>query len=152
PERSAPGAVIRDPAETRNEIAAALDVSMRHARLTLVDHRLVEAGAPATGLIYDITGHSVPDEVWVPTFAPVGSGLEACSRMRRPVHHDHRPSSVVFLLGDLELHIHLTDGDLLRCRGRRRRFTRCRRRWHNGMLSDFLKTPDEEAAPGLDGT
>ena len=96
--------------------AAALASPPASLRLGLVEHRLVEARAAAPGLVDHVARHAVADEVGIPALAAVGRGLEARAGVGGAVHHDHRPAAAVFLGRDLELHVHLADGDLLRHR------------------------------------
>ena len=126
--------------------AAAFASPAASLRLGLVQHRLVEARAAAARLIDHVAGDAVADEVGIPAFAAVGRGLEARAGVRGAVHHDHRPAAAVFLGRDLELHVHLADGDLLRHRPDGARARRGRRRQRRRVLGDLLDAADEEAA------
>ena len=142
PEPVGPRAVVRDPAEAGDEVRA-FGVAGDQLRFAFMDDGLVEARAAAAGLIDDVAGNALADEVGIPAFAAVGGGLQARSRVARAVNHDHGPPAVL-LRRDLELHVHLADRDLVR----RERLVGRRRRC---LIRDLLHAADEEAALILDG-
>src|SRR4030095_7511005 len=100
-----PRAVVGDSAEARKQIGGGLDVAADKTRLTLVNHRLVEARSPTPRLIDDVARHAVSNEIGIPAFAAVRRRLEAGTGVRRAVHHDDRPPTAVLLGRNLELHV-----------------------------------------------
>src|SRR5581483_385677 len=58
-----PGAVVADPAEGRDLRQALGGVAASDGRGSLMNHGLIEAGPPAPGLVYQIHGHALPDEI-----------------------------------------------------------------------------------------
>ena len=141
-----PCAIVSNAAEAGNKFGAAFDISAGHPRFAFMNDGCVKARSASACLIHYVARDSVTNEVGIPALAPIRSRLEARAGVRRAVDHDHRPSPAVFLLRDLKLHVHLADGDLLRCRSRRRRLTGRWRRWYHRVLRDLLHTTDEEAA------
>ena len=146
PEPCRPGAVVGDPAEAGNQLRGHLGIAACQPRLAFVDDRLVESGASASRLIDDVAWDAVADEVGIPTLASIRRRLEARSRVRRPVHHDHRPSAVVLLCRDLELDVHLADRDLLWRRRLRRRSAGRGRSGSTRVVGDLGNAADEEAS------
>ena len=62
-------------------MSAPFEVAGDELGLALVDHGLIESRAAAAGLIDDVAGNALADEVGIPAFAAVGRGLEARSRV-----------------------------------------------------------------------
>ena len=138
-----PRAVVGDSAERGELCRAVRDVTVADHRGGFMDDRLVEPRASASRLIDDVGRDAVAHEIRRPALAAIGRGLEACRRVRRPVHHDDR-RRVRFLVGrDLELHVHLADRDLIR-------IERLIRPGHGRVRRDFRHAADEEAALVLD--
>ncbi len=85
PEPVGPRAVVGDPAEGGDHVGA-LGVAGDELGLALVNHGLVEARAAAAGLIDDVAGNALADEVrdtslrgrrgWTPDTQPCGSSRE----------------------------------------------------------------------------
>ena len=139
-----PRAVVGDSPEVRDQLRGALRVAGCDARFGLVQHRLIESRTPAARLIDDVGRDALADEVRIPALTTVRRRLERGTGVRGAVHHDHRPARRGPLRRNLELHVHLADGDLLR-RGRRRLLARRRER-DRGVVGDLRHAADEEAA------
>src|SRR5262249_25893478 len=112
-EPGGPGAVVRDAAKRRDERRAALHVTAGHARFAFVNDRFIKAGTAAACLIDHVAGNAMTNEVGIPALTSVWCRFETSASVGGPVHHDHRPAAAIFLLWDLELHVHLANGDLL---------------------------------------
>src|SRR5262245_40570797 len=116
-----PRPIVSNASETWKKLAATADVSLFDSRLALMDDGLVESRAPASRLIDHVARHSLTHEIRIPALPSIRRRFETRAGVGRTVHHDHRPTRPVLVGWNLELHVHLADGDLVRTGRWRRR-------------------------------
>src|SRR5262245_16706626 len=146
PKPCGPRAIVGDPAERWNPGHSILNVTGFDHRRRLMKDGLIKPRPSAPGLIDHVRGDSVTHEIWRPTFTAIRRRLETRSSMRRSVHHNYGRRVRFLARWYLELHIHLTNRDLV---GSERLVRRIRRR-ERCIVRHLRNTTDEEAALILD--
>src|SRR5882762_5942964 len=105
-----PRPVVADASEGRDHVPIA-------GRLGLMEHGLVEARTPTPRLVHDERRQIVAYGIGMPALLAIRRRVQRRARVRRAVNEDDRPLTA--RLWDLELHVGLSDRDLLGITGGR---------------------------------
>src|SRR5215510_6291490 len=137
-----PRTVVRDSSKGWDQSRPFLDVAISNHRCGFVNNGFIKTGPATTRLIDDIRRDSIANEVRRPAFTAVRSRFQTCGSVRRSMHHDDGRHPRFFARRDLELHIHLTDRDLVRSDPLVGSVG-----WRNGRIAGYLRNPtDKETA------
>src|SRR5262245_6603482 len=113
PEPCSPSAVIGNAAKVGDLCHPLLHVTSSDHCCRFMQNRLVESGSATPRLIDDVGRDPIAYEIGCPTFAAIGCGFQARGCVCGSMHHDDSRHSSLFTSRNLELHIHLADGDLV---------------------------------------